>query len=91
MVLQCLEQEVHTIESQVREARRTQLGYALLQAVPGIRPISASTILLEAGDIRRLTTVARFVSYCRCVGSEHVNNGKRKGAGNTKNGNKYLS
>lgn len=90
-VLHCLEQEVHMIEDRVREAGRTQPGYALLQTVPGIGPILAGTILLEAGDIRRFVTVGHFASYCRCVGSEHMSNGKRKGAGNTKNGNKYLS
>ena len=90
-VLQCLEQEVRTIETRVREAGRTQPGYALLQTVPGIGPILAGTILLEAGDLQRFSTVGHFASYCRCVGSEHVSNGKRKGAGNTKNGNKYLS
>lgn len=90
-VLRCLEQEVHTIEATVREAGRTQPGYALLQTVPGIGPILAGTILLEAGDMRRFATVGHFASYCRCVGSEHISNGKRKGAGNTKNGNKYLS
>lgn len=90
-VLACLEHEVRTIENRVREAGRTQPGYALLQTVPGIGPILASTILLEAGDMQRFATVGHFASYCRCVGSEHVSNGKRKGAGNTKNGNKYLS
>jgi len=90
-VLHCLEQEVHMIEDRVREAGRTQPGYALLQTVPGIGPILAGTILLEAGDIRRFVTVGHFAPYCRCVGSEHMSNGKRKGAGNTKNGNKYLS
>ena len=30
-------------------------------------------------------------SYCRCVGSQKISNGKRKGSGNTKNGNKYLA
>ena len=30
-------------------------------------------------------------SYCRCVGSQKISNGKKKGQGNTKNGNKYLS
>lgn len=90
-VLQCLEQEIRTIEDRVREAGRTQPGYVLLQTVPGIGPILAGTILLETGDIRRFATVGHFASYCRCVGSEHVSNGKRKGAGNTKNGNKYLS
>lgn len=90
-VLQCLEQEIHTIEGRVWEAGRTQPGYALLQTVPGIGPILAGTILLEAGDLRRFATVGHFASYCRCVGSEHLSNGKRKGAGNTKSGNKYLS
>jgi len=90
-ILQCLEQEIRRMEETVREAGRTQPGYALLQTVPGIGPILAGTILLEVGDIRRFVTVGHFASYCRCVGSEHLSNGKRKGAGNTKNGNKYLS
>lgn len=50
----------------------------------------ALTIVLETGDIRRSTTVGQFASYCRCVSSQHLSNGKRKGAGNTKNRNKYL-
>lgn len=89
-VLQCLEQEIHTIEGTVREAGRTQPGYALLQTVPGIGPILAGTILREAGDLQRFATVGQFASSCRCVSSQHLSNGKRKGAGNTKNGNKYL-
>ncbi|MDF0676372.1 MAG: IS110 family transposase [Nitrospira sp.] len=88
---QCLEQAVHTLADQVRAAGRTQPGYALLQTVPGIGPILARTILVEVGAIRRFVTVGHFASYGRCVGSEHVSNGTRKGAGNTKNGNKYLS
>jgi transposase len=90
-VLQCLEQQIRAIEHVVREASRVQPGYALLQTVNGIGPILALTILLEAGDMRRFPTVGHFASYCRCVGSEHVSNGTRKGAGNTKNGNTYWS
>ena len=30
-------------------------------------------------------------SHCRCVGSQKISNGKKKGKGNTKNGNKYLA
>lgn len=90
-ILQCLEQEIRQMEETVREAGRTQPGYALLQTVPGIGPILAGTILLEVGDMRRFATVGHVASYYRCVGSEHLSNGKRKGAGNTKNGNKYLS
>ncbi|MEN8260710.1 MAG: hypothetical protein ABFS02_09020 [Pseudomonadota bacterium] len=32
-----------------------------------------------------------MVSYCRCVTSEKLSNGKRKGEGNAKCGNKYVS
>jgi len=32
-----------------------------------------------------------FASYARCVDSQRISNGKKKGEGNTKNGNPYLS
>ena len=47
--------------------------------------------MLETGEIERFTTVGNYASYCRCVGSLKISNGKRKGSGNTKNGNKYLA
>ena len=60
--------------------------------VSGIGPILALTIMLETGDIRRFAKVGNYASYCRCVGSQKTfSNGKRKGSGNTKNGNKYLA
>jgi transposase len=90
-VLRCLEEQIRAIEQTVRHQSEKRRGYTLLQTVPGIGSILALTILLEAGDMRRFPTVGQFASYCRCVGSEHVSNGKRKGTGNTKNGNKYLS
>ena len=49
------------------------------------------TILLETGEIGRFAQVGHYASYCRCVGSERISNGKRKGRGNTKNGNRYLA
>jgi transposase len=47
--------------------------------------------MLETGDISRFATVGDYASYCRCVGSQKISNGKKKGKGNTKNGNKYLA
>ena len=35
--------------------------------------------------------VGNFASYARCVDSRHMSNNKKKGEGNTKNGNKYLA
>jgi len=46
---------------------------------------------LEVGDICRFPKVGNYSSYCRCVKSEKISNGKKKGENNKKNGNKYLS
>ena len=61
-----------------------------LKTVPGIGDILALTILLETGPMARFPSVGDFASYCRCVKSQRLSNGKVKGQGNTKNGNKYL-
>jgi transposase len=47
--------------------------------------------MLEVGDIARFQKVGNYSSYCRCVGSQRISNGKKKGENNTKNGNKYLA
>ena len=65
-------------------------SYKKLLAVPGIGKILALTIMLETGDISRFHDVSNYVSYGRLVGSSHFTNGKRKGSGNTKNGNAFL-
>jgi len=59
--------------------------------VPGIGTILAMTIMLEVGDISRFPKVGNFASYCRCVSSQRLSDGKSKGSGNRKNGNRYLS
>jgi len=46
---------------------------------------------LEVQIISRFAHVGNYASYCRCVGSQKSSNGKKKGKGNTKNGNKYLA
>jgi transposase len=47
--------------------------------------------MLETGSISRFAQVGNFSSYCRCVDSLRESNGKKKGEGNTRNGNKYLA
>ena len=90
-VMRCLETEISTVERVVKERVKLKPAFRYLLTVSGIGPILALTIMLETGDIRRFATVGNFASYCRCVKSEKISNGKRKGNGNTKNGNKYLS
>ena len=48
-------------------------------------------IRLPQGSIGRFAQVGNFSSYCRCVDSLRESNGKKKGEGNTRNGNKYLA
>jgi transposase len=89
-VLVCLEEQISKLEREVQGRIRLRPEYRLLLSTPGIGPILGMTIMLETGDMGRFPSVGDFASYCRCVGSERLSNGKKKGKGNTKNGNKYL-
>jgi transposase len=89
-VMHCIDEQVKLIEKRVEKQARTMRGYEGLLNVPGIGKILGMTILLEAGPMERFAAVGNFSSYARCVGSDRTSNGKRKGKGNTKNGNKYL-
>ena len=89
-VMRSLETEIAVLERVVKERIKLRPAYRYLLTVNGIGQTLALTMMLETGDIRRFAKVENFASYCRCVGSEKLSNGKRKGSGNTKNGNKYL-
>jgi len=89
-VLHCLGQQIKTLEKAVQKRLKHTPAYTQLQTVDGIGPILAQTIVLETGDMRRFPRVGHYASYCRCVGSTKISNGKRKGQGNIKNGNPYL-
>ena len=65
--------------------------YSLITSTPGIGKILGMTILLETGPIERFAQVGNYASYARCVPSDKISNGKSKGKGNTKNGNRYLA
>ena len=66
-------------------------AYRYLLTLPGVGKILALTIMLETGPIGRFAKVGNYVSYCRKVSSRWSSNGKLKGGGNKKNGNKYLA
>src|SRR5215510_6831137 len=79
VVVHCLAQQITTLEKTVHKHLQPTSAYAQLQTVAGIGPILAQTIVLETGDIGRFPTVGNYASYCRCVGSTKISNGKRKG------------
>jgi transposase len=90
-VVACLQEQIERVERAVLARARLRKAFKRLLTVDGIGKVLALTIMLETGDIQRFAGVGNYVSYCRCVDSRRLSNGKRKGQGNTKNGNKYLA
>ena len=86
-----LEKKIKKVEAFVLKAMKHDMSYNRLQSVPGIGKALGLTIALETGPIERFETARDYASYCRCVPSQYWSNGKKKGSGNEKNGNKYLS
>lgn len=90
-VSQALGQQIEAIEKRLKESVGLRPEYRLLKTMPGVGQTLATTIMLETGSIGRFAEVGNFSSYCRCVDSLRESNGKKKGEGNTRNGNKYLA
>ncbi len=90
-VIEVLNKQIEKIEKAVLKEVKLKKPYKKLLTVPGIGEILAMTIMLETGDIERFSEVGKYSSYCRCVSAKKVSNGKNKGKGNRKNGNKYLA
>ena len=86
-----LKQKIKVLEKAIRKKVKLKKAFHNLKTVPGIGDILALTIMLEVGDINRFPEVGNFTSYCRCVPSRRLSDGKSKGSGNRKNGNRYLS
>ena len=90
-VLRTLEQQIRALEHCALAAVEPLPGFELLKSIIGVGPILGLTILLETGNVRRFADAGRYSSYCRCVSSQRLSNGKSKGEANRKAGNKYLS
>ena len=86
-----LKQKVKELEKAIRKKVKLKKAFHNLKTVPGIGDILALTIMLEVVDINRFPKVNNFTSYCRCAPSRRLSDGKSKGSGNRKNGNRYLS
>jgi len=79
-IIAFLIQQIKALEKAIKKKVKLDIGFIL-----------ATTIMLEVGDISRFAKVGNFASYCRCVSSRRLSDGKSKGSGNRKNGNRYLS
>ncbi|WP_309491483.1 transposase [Trinickia mobilis] len=90
-VMQKLHEQIGILERRLVERVKLDPDYALLNTVPGIGPVLATTIMLETGTSSRFAKVGNFSSDCRCVDSRCESNSRKKGEGNTKNGNRYFA
>jgi len=90
-VMRCLDEQIRGLERVVLKEARLKPEFKKLLSVDGIGDILSMTIMYETGTLERFAKVGEFASYARCVSSSRWSNGKKKGTGNRKNGNKYLA
>jgi transposase len=90
-VIRCLQNQIFRIERDILKQVRPLAAFHRLKSVSGVGDILALTIAVEVGDIARFRNAGNFASYARMVKSERISNGKKKGEGNTKCGNRYLA
>lgn len=88
---QRIDQQIKQVEKAIMAQVKPNQIFILLKTTCGIGDVLAQTILLETGDIQRFNSPGNYASYCRCVDSKKISNGKKKGEGNRKNGNRYLA
>lgn len=90
-VMHCLDERVSALERVILAKGRLREEYKALKTVSGIGDVLALTIALETGEISRFASPGQFASYARMVESRRESNGKTKGSGNARCGNKHLS
>lgn len=90
-VVRCLNEQIRVVEQEVLKQAKLKPEFKKLLTVDGVGKILGMTIMYEAGTMERFKKVGQFASYARCVDSSRMSNGKKKGEGNRKNGNKYLA
>jgi len=89
--MKALDIEIRKVEKEALRHARLRDEFAPLLSVWGLGKILALTVMYEVGEIARFNKVGNFTSYCRLVKTTRLSAGKRKGSGNAKNGNPYLS
>src|SRR5438876_8064427 len=86
-----LSESIEKIEKVVLASARELPSYAKLASLPGVGKSLGMTITMEVGDIKRFADAGNFASYCRAVEAKCTSNNNKKGANNSKCGNKYLA
>jgi len=83
--------KIREVEGTVERRVELREPYRYLLSIPGVGRVLSLTVMLETGPISRFPKVGNYASYCRKIRSRWLTDGKVKGRGNSKNGNKYLA
>jgi transposase len=83
--------KIREVEGAVERRVELREPYRYLLSLPGVGRVLSLTVMLETGPISRFAKVGNYASYCRKVRSRWLSDGKTKGRGNSKNGNKHLA
>lgn len=89
-LLACVREQIKTLEHELVAQAKLREDYQQLLTITGVGKVLALVIALESGDVSRFAAAGHFASYARMVESRRDSNGKAKGVGNAKCGNKYL-
>jgi transposase len=89
--IEFLEKRAKHIERTILKEVKLEKHFTVITSIPGVGNILGLTVMLEACDFSRFASPGNYASYCRCVKSENISNGKKKSQGNRKNGNKFLA
>jgi len=90
-VVGVLSAQIERLEAEILGQVKLAAQFQPLRSIPGVGEILGLCIMLETGEIGRFAAAGNFASYARCVDSQRLSNGKKKGAGNAKCGNRYLA
>ncbi|WP_185641337.1 MULTISPECIES: transposase [unclassified Burkholderia] len=77
-VIATLSHEIQAIELILHREVRLRPEFEVLKSAPSIGDILAATIMLETGTVARFPSLGQFSSYCRCVESKRVSNGRMR-------------
>lgn len=86
-----LQEKITAMDAWLAEDTARRPDLIALRTVPGIGVVLGLTIALESGEVARFDDVGQYASYCRLVPALRFSNGKKKGTGNRKCGNRYLA
>jgi len=68
---------IKNIEKELKSQMKLNKAFQMLLTIPGTGEILTLTIMLEVGNIGRFKKSGNYYSYCRCVNSQRISNGKR--------------